>query len=398
VLNALLSFHPETALTLPKPQPRDAVTSEGDESPLPCDLIVFPSNKALSQRAHGMTDRTLLRHLTDLIGAGLLIRRDSPNGKRYARKDATGQDRFSHAYGFDLTPLVARATEFEAMAEAVKAERRQRYLRKERISLMRRDVSKLIGLGLDEGLPGDWEALRLRAMALMTPLRRIRDDGDLAALEADLAVLRTEIAKLLESHVDAQDSSGNGRQNDAHQSNSNTNGFSDLEPASKEDGGEVAPSSEDLVPVSDGATQPPYPLGMVMEACPDVRDYAPAGRVRSWSDFLAAAAAVRPMIGISPDAWAEAKEALGQIEAHVAVAVILQRSVHSSEAEILPGDDGSGGGGTTVNGSPAIRSCGGYLRSLTEKARGGAFALGPILMATMGQRLKQRRGRAGGGR
>jgi transposase InsO family protein len=38
----------------------------------------------------GMADRTLLRHLTDLAAAGLIIRRDSPNGKRHARKDTSG--------------------------------------------------------------------------------------------------------------------------------------------------------------------------------------------------------------------------------------------------------------------------------------------------------------------
>ncbi len=129
VLNALLSFHPGKALSLPKPANAPArADAEEDAGALPCDLIVFPSNKALSARAHGMSDRTLLRHLTDLVATGLIIRRDSPNGKRYARKDASGQDRFSHAYGFDLTPLVARVAEFESLAEELRALARQRAL------------------------------------------------------------------------------------------------------------------------------------------------------------------------------------------------------------------------------------------------------------------------------
>src|SRR5258708_13358063 len=66
VLNALLTFHPETALT-----------GEG--------LIVFPSNQQLSSRAHGMPPATLRRHLAILVDCGLVIRRDSPNGKPYAR-------------------------------------------------------------------------------------------------------------------------------------------------------------------------------------------------------------------------------------------------------------------------------------------------------------------------
>ena len=99
VLNALLTFHPETALT-------------GDD-----DLIVFPSNEQLALRAHGMPPATLRRHLAALVDCGLVIRRDSPNGKRYARKGQGGA--IETAFGFDLTPLVARAAEFERLAEEV---------------------------------------------------------------------------------------------------------------------------------------------------------------------------------------------------------------------------------------------------------------------------------------
>ncbi|MFM8748615.1 plasmid replication protein RepC, partial [Rhabdaerophilum sp.] len=66
VLSALLSFHQETALTAGDP------------------LIVFPSNEKLCARAHGIAPATLRRHLAALVEAGIVIRRDSPNGKRYA--------------------------------------------------------------------------------------------------------------------------------------------------------------------------------------------------------------------------------------------------------------------------------------------------------------------------
>ena len=100
VLNALLTFHPETALM-----------SEDE-------LIVFPSNDQLALRAHGMPPATLRRHLAALIDCGLVIRRDSPNGKRYARKGQGGA--IETAFGFDLTPLVARAAEFERLAEEIR--------------------------------------------------------------------------------------------------------------------------------------------------------------------------------------------------------------------------------------------------------------------------------------
>jgi replication initiation protein RepC len=391
VLSALLSFHPETALSLPKPRAGaadDPLGASGEGASASCDLIVFPSNRQLGQRAHGMAPATLWRHLTALVEAGLIIRRDSPNGKRYARKDASGQERFSDAFGFDLTPLVTRAPEFEALAEQVRAAQKKRYLTKERISLLRRDVSKSITLGLDEALDGDWESYRQRAMALMTPLRRIRDDHDLEALAAELAALRMDVTKTLESCINVPDSICNDHHSEQHQSNSNTNSNTDLEPASKEEGHKVEVEVEALA--ATGSEPRTYPLGLVMEACPDLREYAPGGQVKSWNEFLAAAGAVRPMIGISPDAWREAQDVLGKLEAHVVVATILQRSIHSSEAETMPGP-APGSTVVVVNGSPAIQSAGGYLRALTDKARAGEFAMGPVLMALIGQRLKRKR-------
>ena len=102
VLNALLSCLPETAMTAGQ-------------------LVVFPSNKALSLRAHGMAETTLRRHLCELVRAGLVIRRDSPNGKRYAHRGAEGVEK---AFGFDLSPVLARAEEFERLAAEAAASRR----------------------------------------------------------------------------------------------------------------------------------------------------------------------------------------------------------------------------------------------------------------------------------
>ena len=129
---------------------------------------------------------------------------------------------------------------------------------------------------------------------------------------------------------------------------------------------------------------------MVMEACPDIREYSAQGSIRTWPDFIASVCLLRPMLGISPDAWREAIAVLGEHEASVVVATILQRSEHSSEAIAGPGTV-AGSTITSINGSPAIKSPGGYLRALTEKARAGEFALGPMLMALMGQRLKAKK-------
>ena len=53
VLDALLTFHRA-----------DTLSAAGD-------LIVFPSNSALSERAHGMAESTRRRHLAALVDAGV---------------------------------------------------------------------------------------------------------------------------------------------------------------------------------------------------------------------------------------------------------------------------------------------------------------------------------------
>ena len=209
VLHALLSFHQETALTLPA---NESKAAEADSSGP--GIVVFPSNKELSIRAHGMAPATLRRHLACLVDAGLIIRRDSPNGKRFARRGQGGA--IEDAFGFDLTPLVARAEEIENLAEEVRAENRAMALLREKITLTRRDIAKMIATGIEEGVPGDWGGFHLLYATLSGRYARNLLRSDLEALASELAALATEIRKLLETHVKAQNMSVNESQSERH--------------------------------------------------------------------------------------------------------------------------------------------------------------------------------------
>lgn len=348
VLDALLSFHPETALT-------------GE------DLIVFPSNQQLSLRAHGMAPATLRRHLAVLVDAGLILRRDSPNGKRYARKDRAGE--IERAFGFDLSPLVARAEEFEAWADEVRAEERALKLARERITLCRRDIAKMIATGIEEGVPtqlrgqgpADWMEIHGLYRAIVERIPRNAGRPTLERVAEDLAALADEILILLEAQAKTSFPSANESQTERHKQNSNPDSPVDLEPGfRKSRGAGSAPSTEPARP-PEGA----YPLGMILDACPDIIDYARGG-ISNWRDFMATVAVVRPMLGISPSAWEEAQAAMGEVQAAVVVAAILQR-------------------GTAIN------SAGGYIRDLTRKAQAGAFSIGPMLMALIGKRKGEKK-------
>jgi replication initiation protein RepC len=101
-----------------------------------------------------------------------------------------------------------------------------------------------------------------------------------------------------------------------------------------------------------------FPLGTVLQACPDIADYGPGGAIGSWRDLMTAAVTVRTMLRVSPPAYEEACSVMGPENAATVMACILQR-----------------GGGIT--------SAGGYLRDLTRRAGRGEFALGPMLMALL---------------
>jgi len=388
VLHALLSFHQETALTLAQAEPE---TGENDPAP---GLVVFPSNRELSIRAHGMAPATLRRHLACLVDAGLILRRDSPNGKRFARRGQGGA--IEDAFGFDLTPLVARAAEIENLAEEVRAENRAMAVLREKITITRRDIVKMIETGMEEGVPtgailgsvdgsriaifggagkevAGWQAFHLRYATLSGRYARTLSRSELEALAGELAALAVETRKLLEMHVKTKNISANESQTERHIQNQITN-ISDLEPSlqegradppernDQEPGAPSAPAPERLPGASEKPERQPgsartYPLGMVLEACPDILDFAPGG-ISNWRDLAATATVVRSALGISPDAWAQAQDALGAHDAAIVIAAILQR-----------GDE--------------IKSAGGYLRVLTAKARAGAFSLGPALMALL---------------
>ena len=104
---------------------------------------------------------------------------------------------------------------------------------------------------------------------------------------------------------------------------------------------------------------------MVLQACPDMLDYAKGG-ISNWRDFISVAAVVRPMLGISPSAWEAAQSVMGELPAAIVIAAMLQRAT-------------------------AITSAGGYLRELTRKAEIGEFSVGPMLMALIGGRKSEKR-------
>ena len=127
--------------------------------------FVHPSNRLLQARANGMPEATLRRHLAALVAAGILLRRDSPNGKRYVREGGEGRE----TYGFDLSLLIARAGEFEALREAVEADARERRRLLDLVTIHRRELREIVTEAVAAGLPGDWTVIAARPRRTCAP-------------------------------------------------------------------------------------------------------------------------------------------------------------------------------------------------------------------------------------
>jgi replication initiation protein RepC len=353
VLEALLSFHPERELDGMAP------------------IVVFPSNAELSLRSRGMADATLRRHIAALVEAGLILRRDSPNGKRYCRRDAQGA--VESAFGFDLSPLALAAGGIHQAAEEARAEARAcRTLRGE-ITIHLRDAARIVEAGLAERRAGDWEGFSLRLMPLARRLPRQLAREALEERRDLLVRLRAEVESVYLDALSEQEMSGNDAgferqyQNSKPDHHFENSSEKELKPAGEPQERDAALAEGTQKPEEEGAAAgetsrrapetraEPVALSYLLSVCPAFEGYARDG-IANWRDVFVTAGLVRSMLGISPDAWAKCREAMGDFAAAALIAAILERA-------------------------DAIRSPGGYVRALTERAEAGRFSLRPMLAA-----------------
>lgn len=353
VLNALLSFYPKNELS-----------SEAG-------LVVFPSNTQLSLRAHGMAEQTLRRHLSALVEAGLIIRKDSPNGKRYARKHRGGE--ISEAYGFSLAPLLARKAEIEELAERIVSERLDLQRLRENISLCRRDIQKLCEMIAASGEVKTSEGFQTRYNAIARSLGRNSKPAELREIAAFLASLRAEVTNYLENIEKSEKTGGNDCQNERLIKNSESESISERQDLRE---------PVTVAPASTASTQPAYaaPISakaspqsakpvlhkqffvpdivLVLKACPDISLYAPGGAVTGWRDLEVATSVIKTMFNISQSAYQDALVTFGRQGTAAILACLLQKA-------------------------DQISSLGGYLRNLTRKAQEGGFDVQTMLLAQL---------------
>jgi len=316
VLRALISFLPKT-------------------TPASGDLLVWPSNRSLCERADGMDERTLRRHLERLVNAGLISRRASSNGKRFAVRCRRA---VVMAFGFDLWPLHERADEIASAAEAVRDQ-------DEQSATLRTEILNLLH-SLDDTAAkpdADEEAEIRRILRRRISLERLTELRDqLARAHRKLA----SVPRIL---------TATDRQIDRHQQRTEKDYYESVCPLPSE-----APrETQDLNPqdVKRGNADDDITLKNCLDATSESRAFAQQP-VQSWTDLVHLADTLSPMIGIDKELSEHTKRAMGPLQAAISILCIIQRS-------------------------DRIQRPAAYLRRLAILAEGGQYSLKSMIRGAL---------------
>ena len=256
--------------------------------------LVFASNATLVMRRNGISDRTLRRHLADLIEAGLLRRVDSPNGKRYSKRNPVMGTVLR--FGLDLAPLFASFSHLCKIAQ-------EQTVSIAHNAYLRTKLRVAINLSLSNHSDCDI------AIAAQKSLRRKLTNDELTDWLEKLRLTSTihEDIDCETASTTAQMSGSNG-QNVRHQQNS----VKELN--DKEEESAIRKTEE---------PKPDISLADLIEACPQAAGFL-LEKLSSPSDVVTHARRLAPMIGIDRVCYEAAEAKHGQLGAALTIWGLLE--------------------------------------------------------------------------
>ncbi|WP_299507391.1 plasmid replication protein RepC [uncultured Roseobacter sp.] len=352
--------------------------------------IVWASNNFLMEQT-GFSLSTLRRHIRRLAELGLIWIKDSPNGKRYGRRDEDGV--IVEAYGFDLAPLAARAEEFEALYAQLKEDRALCASLRNVVTITRRVIRAKIDKALEGGLRGPWKQFEEEFEVLLQGLpKRSTTANKLMDIVDWFKAFKDRVEEAFEAAFDwPQESDGQSPVQDASVSSNVVSIDINMTPTGASDGTHILTTKQPNPVISNrfetkhaAGVEPEKPkperferpgevdhdiewsthtgkrtsdvdIPMLMATCPHFAEMARAvggGYIRDWNELHRAAGQIRGMAGISEDAWNLSQKTLGPAVAAAAIALIFDKHTTGE-----------------------VKSPGGYLRGMVEKARAGDLHL-----------------------
>jgi replication initiation protein RepC len=288
--------------------------------------IVWPS-ALLEQEALGLSETQAKRLNRCLIEAGLVTMKDSPNGKRYGRRDPRG--RIVEAYGFDLSPLAARYEEFVRLAEEGRAEREAMGRLRRRATIARKGVVQILETARDYELCGEeWAALERDAVAIAKMLKSVErleemEEG-VVSLERRQYAARARLEMLLKD----VEKTRSGVKSDPQQYTYNRAPYpsQDTVIAAKSSSELAEPSgSQDLGPELQSKPERGTVHGIrpdeLVRLAPRLKSYLRRPNP-TWPDVIDAADWLRHDLEVSKSLWGDACLTMGRDLAAVALAIV----------------------------------------------------------------------------
>jgi replication initiation protein RepC len=133
--------------------------------------IVWPSAE-LQELTLGLSPTQVKEINRCLIELGLVTMKDSPNGKRYGKRDPKGQ--IIEAFGFDLSLFAVRHAEFVRLAEEQAAERRAIKKLRRRRTIAHKGIIQILETAREYGFKADeWQTLARESTDLVRALKAV---------------------------------------------------------------------------------------------------------------------------------------------------------------------------------------------------------------------------------
>jgi replication initiation protein RepC len=288
--------------------------------------IVWPS-AAMQQEALGLSPTQVKSTNRRLIELGLVTMKDSPNGRRYGKRDPKG--RIVEAYGFDLSPIAVRHSEFARLAEEGRAERALMGRLRRRSTIARKGIVQILETAAEYGFSGEeWQTLAREAEALTRALKGIERPDAMEAGVTSLEGRQAAARKRLENLLKLVDSDPKQTENRPHQYNYKPNPDPEQDTviaSNKCTGAGEGPLAPSQTPAARRHPEKGRAYGIVpdelVRLAPKLRSYL-EGPNPTWPELIDAADWLRHELGVSKSLWGEACLIMGREMAAVALSIV----------------------------------------------------------------------------
>ena len=175
-------------------------------------LVAYAANAKIAE-ATRLSLRSVEHAIARLVALGLVIPRPSPNNKRYPLRDETG--RITGAFGLDLSPLLHRAAEFDAICAAVRRAAILLKAQDDEITSLKRQIQSQFECLLEMEATGSTLELEDEFNAALPRLPRRGRAGDRPSALAGLDTIHSRLNRLI-LQIETTKSGGSARENGGH--------------------------------------------------------------------------------------------------------------------------------------------------------------------------------------